>query len=89
MADVRFILPYNKIAGVDRVKIHAENCRQLCEKIIEKYGEGMSFLLDEDGNVSQNITMFYNDRNIYTLQGSDTLLEEDAEIIIMPHFHMA
>ncbi len=89
MAKVRFVLPYNKIAGVDEVNIDAKNCRELCEKLIEKYGTKMHFLLGENGDISQTIAVFCNNRNIYTLQGPDTLLEEDAEVIIMPHLHIA
>ena len=85
MANVVFISPYNKITGEDAIIIEADNVRQLCNKIIEKYGSDMEFLLDETGELSRKIVLLVNRRNAYTLSGTDTPIFQDTEVMIMPY----
>jgi len=63
--------------------------RELCAAIIAKYGDGMQFLLDENGDLSRKIVLLVNRKNAYILQGSDTPVDSETEIIIMAYLGWA
>jgi len=83
LALVNFVSPYHKITGTKQAEIEAESVRELCLAIIDKYGDEMKFLLDENNELSRKIVLFVNGRNAYTLKGSDTSLNPDSKVHIM------
>lgn len=85
MALVRFVSPFTDITGEEQVHIDAENVGELCEILIGKFGPKMRVLLDEKGDVSKDIVILADRRNVHTLRGSGTALREDTEVLIMPH----
>ena len=89
MAYVKFVSPYHKITGVESDTIPAGSVRELCSAIIEKYGEEMRFLVDENGDLSRELVLLVNRKNAYILEGSDTLLEPDTEIVLMTYLGWA
>ena len=89
MAYVKFVSPYHKITGVAEDHIDAYDVRALCLAIIAKYGAGMGFLLDEDRELSRKIVLLVNRKNAYILQGSETPLDADTEVVIMSYLGWA
>jgi len=85
LALVRFVSPFTDIAGKEKVHIKAENVGELCEILIEDFGPKMRVLLDEKGDVSKDIVILVDRRNVHTLRGSRTALCENSEVLIMPH----
>lgn len=85
MATVKYISPYPTITGVVEETIDAADVRALCRSIIAKHGVAMGFLLDEHGELSKKIVLLVNRRNAYTLDGTDTVIEDGTEIMIMPY----
>ncbi len=84
MALVRFVSPFTKITNTKEVHVNANNIRELCKKLINIYGLDMKILLDEKDELSQKIIVLVNRRNAHTLQGADTTIENESEILIMP-----
>ena len=69
--------------------IEAGTIDQLCAELLEKYGPGMGFLFDENGEVSKKIVILVNRRGIHTLDGGKTPIAHNDEIIIMPYLGWA
>lgn len=84
MAVVRFTSPFSQISGEKSVSLEAGTLGELCRALIQRYGPGMSVLLDADGNVSRSVVVLVNRRNSYTLSGAATALRHDSEVLIMP-----
>jgi len=87
MALIRFLPPINKITEIDSVYIDAQNIKELSDKLIEAYGKKIDLLIDSKGQLSQNIVVLVNRRNAHTLEGADTVLNRDSEVIILPHIY--
>lgn len=85
MAVVRFTFPFTRIVKEDSIRIDVQNLRQLCTELIKRYGGEMEMLLDDKGDLSQDIVILVNRRNAHTLSGADTVLEKDTEVLIMPY----
>lgn len=85
MALVRFIHPFSKVTGKGSIEVEARDVGDLCRQLIERFGPGMEFLLDAKGEVSRELVILVNRRNVHTLAGADTLLQRDTEVLIMPY----
>lgn len=85
MALVRFIHPFSKAAGNKNIRIEAGDVGELCRQLVRRFGHDMDMLLDEQGEVSKDIVVLVNRRNVHTLAGIGTPLEEDTEVLIMPY----
>jgi len=88
MALVKLISPYSKIAGVNKVVLEAASLKELIGKLIDEYGEGMATLLD-DGDISPKAIFMINRRSARSLEGINTRLQEDTEVIIMEYLGWA
>ena len=89
MATVKFVSPFHKITGTQIDNIDAADIRELCRAIISKYGEKMGFLLDENGDLSKKAVVLINRKNAFILEGSDTSLVPENEVIIMSYLGWA
>lgn len=89
MALVKFVPPYNKIAGIDEVGIESSSLGELMLKICSMYGEGMNMLFDEQGRISPKAVIMVNRRSARSLNDVDTQLEENSEVIIMEYLGWA
>lgn len=57
----------------------------LLNHLTSLYGiELMNKLFDDKGNIKRGIAMFVNGRNIFALDGMDTLLNNEDEFLIFP-----
>jgi molybdopterin converting factor small subunit len=83
MAYVRFITPFTNVTGTNNINVEADNVRDLCKKLVQIFGKEMSVILDEKEELSQKMVLLVNRRNAHTLEGANTFLEKDTEIIIM------
>ncbi|HZK71811.1 MAG TPA: MoaD/ThiS family protein [Clostridia bacterium] len=83
MARVRFIMPFTKLTGSKYINIEAADVRELCKKLIQRFGSEMNVLLDENDDLSRKMVILVNRRNAHTLDGANTALDKNAEVIIM------
>lgn len=87
MALIRFLPPYNKIIGTEEAQIDARDIRDLSYKLVSKFGKDIDLILDEKHQLSQGIVVLVNRRNAHTLNGADTVLDQDSEVIILPYIY--
>jgi len=85
LAVVRVTFPFTRIVKENCIRVEAQNLGQLCRELIKRYGGEMEMLLDDKGDLSQDIVILVNRRNAHTLSGADTILEKDTEVLIMPY----
>lgn len=87
MALVRFLTPYNKITLMDSLNMEVKDIREMAVGLIKSFGKEMDIILDKEGNLSSSIVILVNRRNAHTLEGADTVLHEDSEVIILPYIY--
>ena len=89
MAKVRFVSPYNEITGTTWDNIEGNTIGEVCQNIILKYGNKLAFLLDEYGDLSKNTVILVDRRGALTLDGFNTAVKDDTEVIIMEYLGWA
>lgn len=89
MAKVRFVSPFNKIAGTTWDEINGNTIGEVCQNIIKKYGEELAFLLDKNGDLSKEVVILVDRRGALTLEGFSTPVKEETEVIIMEYLGWA
>ena len=87
MAFVKFLPPFNKIIGIDSLNIDAKDIRDLSNKLITTFGNRIDLILDDQDQLSHSIIVMVNRRNAHTLEGADTVLNADSEVIILPYIY--
>lgn len=87
MAFVKFLPPFNKITGIDSLDVDTKDIRDLSNKLIAAFGNKIDLILDAQGQLSQSIIVLVNRRNAHTLNGADTVLNGDSEVIILPYIY--
>lgn len=87
MAFIRFLPPFNKITETDTVHIDVKDIRDLSNKLVASFGKKIDLILDSQGQLSQSIVILVNRRNAHTLNGADTVLNGDSEVIILPYIY--
>lgn len=87
MAFIRFLPPYNKITGIETIQMDAKDIRDLSNKLILTFGKNIDLILDSQGQLSQSIVILVNRRNALTMNGAETTLNVDSEVIILPYIY--
>ena len=59
--------------------------RQAIDNLIEVGGQDLHDLIIDDDHISGNLIVMLNRRDISTLSGEDTPVEDGNEITILPH----
>lgn len=83
MAYVKFLPPLTKRTTVEKVQIDAKNVRELCKELIDMFHLEKSLLLDDSDKLTGNIVLLVNRRNAHILEGADTEINEETEVLIM------
>jgi molybdopterin converting factor small subunit len=65
------------------VQIDAKNVRELCKELIDMFHLEKSLLLDDSDKLTGNIVLLVNRRNAHILEGADTEINEETEVLIM------
>jgi molybdopterin converting factor small subunit len=85
VAVARFMPPLTSLITGDLVNMEAETLRELCRLLILRYQLDESLFFDESGELSSDIVILINRRNAITLQGMDTTLGDQSEVLIMKY----
>ncbi len=70
--------------GQSKVEVEGQDVAELVEQLEANYPGFRTRLLDKKGNVKRFVNIFVNDKDIRTLQGQETPLQENDEISIIP-----
>ncbi len=84
MARVRFLSPFNRLAGADCLDIEQATLGDLCRELARRFGGGLAGLVDDQGRLSGRVVILVDRRNAHSLRGADTPLQAGTEVLIMP-----
>jgi MoaD family protein len=74
-----------RVKGNSIIMIDAEYVKDIIYKLIKIYGESFkNLILDENQQIKHTIGIFVNGKNIQTLNGVETKLNDNDEIYILP-----
>ncbi|MFQ5933159.1 MAG: MoaD family protein [Dehalococcoidia bacterium] len=88
MAQVKFLGKLREITGVITEEVESSQVRQVLERLTERFGPELSELLfppENGAELSGDIQILVNGRNIGFLDGLDTDLEPEDRITILYH----
>ena len=86
MARVRFFGRASDLAqGQKEMKISSDTLRETLKHLKELFGDQFNeLILDETGNIRPFINIFVNKKNVNQLQGLDTEIGDEDEVLIIP-----
>lgn len=70
--------------GRAEFRLEASSVREIVRQLGDAYPDIALRLCDDTGQLRNALNLFVNNRNIRSLEGSDTLLEDGDEVSIMP-----
>lgn len=70
--------------GADEVEVEASTVGQALTSLCEKHSGLSTRVLDKSGNVRSFVNIYLGEKNIKSLQGLDTALQEGAVMAIVP-----
>ncbi|MGB9728341.1 MAG: MoaD/ThiS family protein [Thermoprotei archaeon] len=74
-----------RVKGSTVINIDANQVKDVINKLIDLYGATLKdLILDENQQIKSTIGIFVNGKNIQTLNGIETKLNENDEIYILP-----
>lgn len=88
MANIRvklYSIIAQRIKGNTIIDMNADQVKDVIDKLIEIYGAPLKdLILDEDQKIKPTIGIFVNGKNIQTLNGVETKLNNNDEVYILP-----
>ncbi|MEM3832009.1 MAG: MoaD/ThiS family protein [Thermoprotei archaeon] len=74
-----------KVKGSMIINMDANKVKDVINKLIDLYGVTLrDLILDENQQIKPTIGVFVNGKNIQTLNGTETKLNENDEVYILP-----
>jgi molybdopterin converting factor small subunit len=71
--------------GQKELKISSKTLRELLEHLKKSFGDQFtSFIFDEAGNIKPFINVFVNKKHMNQLQGLDTVIGDEDEVLMIP-----
>ena len=85
MANVKIPTPLRKYTNeLGDVEINADTVKELIDNLDKKYPGIKQRLCDEKGAIRKYINIYVGDEDIRFLQGENTKIEKNKEVIIVP-----
>lgn len=82
---VKFFGNIRDITGTKEIQIKgAANLEQLLQELCDKYGKAFRDKVLRDNDITNEVIVLVNGRNIYFTGGIDTVLSKDDEVSIFP-----
>ncbi|HAE42335.1 MAG TPA: molybdopterin synthase sulfur carrier subunit [Clostridiales bacterium] len=86
MAKVKFLPPLNQHTTKEFFDIEADTLLELCLLLLEKYRLPKTLFFSTGGGLSKDIVILINRRNAHTLEGLETPLHQETEVLVMRYF---
>lgn len=81
MAEVKFFSTMRKAAGTSSVHIsNGISVEEAMNEMLDRIPELKERIYDEKGKLKDVLNIFVNGKNIATLEGTDTVLEEEDSL---------
>ena len=71
-------------SGAGTVRLSGDSVGQVLGDLVAQYPQLQPHLFGEDGQLRNFVNIFVNDKDIRTLQGQETPLQENDEVSIIP-----
>ena len=84
---IRLLASLRKVAGAPSVDVSmdgVETVRDLLAAIARDHAALANAILDEHGTLSESVQLLVNGRNVMWLQGPDTPVSADDELVLIP-----
>ncbi|MDI3480554.1 MAG: sulfur-carrier protein [Tepidanaerobacteraceae bacterium] len=82
---VKFFGNIRDITGTKEIQINgAASLRQLLQQLCDKYGKTFNEKVYKDNNITGEVIILVNGRNVYFTGGIETALSKDDEVSIFP-----
>lgn len=72
------------VDGADEIPVEGNNVREALLELVRRHGDLDRQLFDTDGDLREFVNVFLDDRNIRSLQGLDSPLEQARILNIVP-----
>lgn len=83
-AKVKLFGKFQKILDTPKLETSANTIQELIEELIEKNQEVEEKLIDDEGNINQEITILLNGKEIKNKQGPQTKIKDEDSIMVLP-----
>lgn len=80
--------PLRQLLGARMIEIQVpekSTIRKVIEQVIEIGGPSVEKLLLHEAEISGNLVILLNKRDIYALDGQDTIVNVGDEVMLLPH----
>ena len=84
MAKIRFTSPYSRKTGTTKMQVNAPTLKDALRQVIDQYPDVFLGLLDEEEKLTDKSVVFIQGRNAKTLDGAESKLTEDTDVLIVP-----
>ncbi len=83
MAEVKLFSNLRMLAGTNSISVSdGISVEEALAEMTDKIPQLEKKIYDEDGKIKDRLNIFVNGRNIATLKGKDTLLEEEDSLAL-------
>ncbi|EKP93901.1 MoaD family protein [Thermaerobacter subterraneus DSM 13965] len=83
VVEVYIPTPYRSITGEARLQVEATTVRELLEQLAQRYPDLRPRLFEGEA-IAHHLNVYVNKREIRTLQGADTPLQDGDEVALIP-----
>ncbi|ADU51216.1 MoaD family protein [Thermaerobacter marianensis DSM 12885] len=83
MVEVYIPTPYRSITGEARLQVEAATVKELLETLAQRYPDLRPRLFEGDA-IAHHLNVYVNKREIRTLQGAETPLQDGDEVALIP-----
>lgn len=80
--------PLRRVIGEREVSLEvpdASTISSVIERIIDRWGSHAEELIMDNGQVSGNLIIMLNMKDVFTLDGLNTTIQPNDEVTILPH----
>ncbi len=80
--------PLRRVIGDREISLEVPDTstiNSVIDSIIEKWGTRVEDLIMDNGQISGNLIIMLNMKDISTLDGLNTTIQPDDEVVILPH----
>ena len=86
MAQIKFFPPLTNKTTKGFFELNANTLLELCHLLIEKFRLPDTLFFGAGGGLSKDIVILINRRNAHTLEGLETKLHQETEVLVMRYF---
>lgn len=86
MSKVKFLPPLSQKTTKESIEIEADTLMKLCLLLMEKFELPSDLFFNAEGTLCKDIVILINRRNAHTLEGLETKLHQETEVLVMRYF---